>query len=113
MSRSKLPPGIPEGTDPRKVVDDGVHPPYVMSDEPYQPRPRPEAEAGIPSIKLSEVATRKDIWGAVLDSVWWLIIAIVCLPGGIVVLAAGNVGVGLAGIGIGIAALVAAARTWV
>ena len=115
MSRSKLPPGIPEGTDPRRIVDDGVNPPYVASARPYVPRerPGPATEAGIPSIKLSEVATKRDIWGAFLDSIWWLLTAVVCLPGGIVLLAAHNVGVGLAGIGIGIAALIAAIRSWV
>jgi hypothetical protein len=45
MSRSKLPPGIPEGTDPRTIVDDGVHPPYVASGRPYVPPARPAAPA--------------------------------------------------------------------
>jgi hypothetical protein len=43
--RDKLPPGIPPGTDPRLIVDDGVHPPYVAAAKQPPPPSRPGASA--------------------------------------------------------------------
>ena len=41
MGDKRLPPGIPPGTDPRRIVDDGIHPPYVAAAKQPPPPPRP------------------------------------------------------------------------
>jgi hypothetical protein len=47
-SSSHLPPGIPEGTDPAMIVDDGFNPPYVASGRPYVAPARPAAPKAAP-----------------------------------------------------------------
>lgn len=60
MSRSHLPPGIPEGTDPRTIIDDGFNPAYVASGQRHESYARPAAPAAASRLPEGSALTDSD-----------------------------------------------------
>ena len=88
MSRSHLPPGIPEGTDPRMIIDDGINPPYVASGRPYVPPARPAAPAVAPSPAAGKPTYKKVTTSdVVIQTATWGLLFLVLFFGGIAAVA--------------------------
>ncbi len=87
MSRSHLPPGIPEGTDPRMIVDDGINPPYVATDRPYVPPARPAAPAAAPSPAAGKPRKEVTTSDVVIQTLTWGMLFLVLFFGGIAAVA--------------------------
>jgi hypothetical protein len=81
-------PGIPEGTDPATIVDDGINPPYVASDRPYVPPTRPAAPAVAPSPAAGKPTYKKVTTSdVVIQTATWGLLFLVLFFGGIAAVA--------------------------
>lgn len=101
MSRSHLPPGIPEGTDPATIVDDGINPPYVASGQPYESYARPAAPAAASTPAAGKPKKEVTTSEVVIQSITWGLLFLFCSLVGIAALANSALW-GLASLAIGL-----------